>query len=79
MELEKIRHDIDVIDDELLTLFLKRMEAVKSVVEFKKETGKAIEDRSREDEILSRLSEKSGDEFRSYMETLFSTILELSR
>ena len=39
--LTDIRNEIDKVDDELLALWLKRMELSKEVAENKKATGKA--------------------------------------
>ena len=44
MDLSKIREQIDVIDDQIATLYGERMKLVSMVSEAKKQTGKAVND-----------------------------------
>ena len=44
MDLEEIRNQIDMVDDEIATLFNKRMNLVEQVIEAKKKDGKAVND-----------------------------------
>ena len=39
MDLEQIRQQIDAVDDEILSLFQKRMEIVGAVAQYKREKG----------------------------------------
>lgn len=78
MELDKIRKEIDTTDDELLSLFLRRMELSGSVAEYKRANSLPVVNKTREREILARISKKSGD-LDLYSRRLFSTIFELSR
>ena len=41
MELEKIRQEIDAVDDKIAKLFGERMNLVKEVISAKKQEGKA--------------------------------------
>jgi len=79
MELDELRKQIDQIDRELVELFKARMGIAAQVAEYKKETGMAVFDPSRERALLGKISELSGEEFEEYSRTLYSTILELSR
>ena len=79
MELNEIRNEIDSIDKELVTLFIRRMNCSKDVAEYKKEHNLPILDASRERALLTKISELSGEEFEEYSRTLYSTILSLSR
>ena len=78
MRLEEIRTEIDELDDEILKLFLRRMELGKAAMQAKKLSGKQILDRSREREILKSISEKSG-ELSIYSRRLFKELMSLSR
>lgn len=60
MELKDIRSTIDQIDDELLKLFVRRMEASREVAAYKKENGLPILDSGREREVLNRVSAQAG-------------------
>ena len=79
MNLEECRKEIDIIDKELVGLFVKRMNVAKSVAEYKKETGKAVYDAERERNLLEKVEEVAGEEFGDYTRRLYSSILELSR
>ena len=79
MELNETRKEIDTIDKELVSLFIRRMNCAANVAEYKKEHGLPILDASRERALLTKISELSGEEFEEYTRTLYSTILSLSR
>lgn len=77
MELSELRARIDTVNDEILNLFLERMELVEQVSEYKKANHLPIRNRQREREILASVMEKSGD-LERYAYQLFSTIIQLS-
>ena len=79
MSLEEIRKEIDLIDTELAQLFKKRMDCAKRVAEIKKSENKAILNRTREREIISRVTEITGKEIESQTKVLYSTLFDLSR
>ena len=78
MELSEIREQINTVDEQLLALFLQRMELSEAVAAYKNEHHLPILNKQREREILSKVTEQSGDKER-YAYHLFSTLLELSR
>ena len=51
MDLSAIRQQIDKIDDELLELFLKRMELCTGVAKYKKENNLPVYHSKREEDI----------------------------
>ncbi|MBE6535716.1 MAG: prephenate dehydratase [Ruminococcaceae bacterium] len=79
MELSELRKQIDLIDEELVALFKKRMNVSADVAEYKRKTGMNVLDSSRERALLDKVSELSGEEFDEYTRTLYATILDLSR
>ncbi len=79
MVLDELRNEIDAIDDEILDLFLKRMEKASQVADYKKENKLSTLQKGREREILKRVSEKSGDEMADYSRMLFSLLMDLSK
>ncbi len=79
MELNELRQQIDEIDRELVSLFIRRMNCSAGVAEYKREHGLPVLDASRERALLNKISEISGSEFEEYSRTLYSTILSLSR
>jgi chorismate mutase/prephenate dehydratase len=82
-ELQKIRVEIDSLDDQILELINRRMEFVKRVGEIKHRDGSAIYRPEREKEIIERLSEKSKEENglleKDGIEALFLELFSVSR
>lgn len=78
MELTEIRNEIDKVDEQLLSSFLKRMELSKEVAEYKAAHNLPTLNRTREREILANVMEKSGDLY-LYAHRLYTTLFELSR
>lgn len=79
MDLIECRQEIDKINNEMLSLFLRRMEVSRSVAEYKAEHNLPILNHAREREILGEMTEKAGDEFENYVKTFYSVIMDLSR
>ena len=78
MELSEIREKIDAVDDQLLDLFLRRMDLSDEVAAYKSEHHLPILNKERERAILAKVTEKAGDKER-YAYHLFSTLFELAR
>ena len=65
MDLTQIREEINRVDDQLVKLFVERMELAGQVAAYKKEHNMPIYVPAREREILKKVSEMAGDEFGS--------------
>ena len=79
MELKELREQIDAIDNELVSLFVKRMGLSAQVAEYKHEHHMPIHVPAREREILQDVAGKAGSEMANYTRVLYSLIFELSR
>lgn len=79
MDLKEYRTQLDAIDDQMAALFKQRMEIVRHVADYKKETNTPVMAAGREREILYRVTGLCGEELEEYTKILYSTILELSR
>ena len=77
MELKDIRNTIDQIDDQMLELFVRRMEVARDVAAYKKEHGLPILDSGREREVLNRVTEKAGEGLERYAKLLYQTMFDL--
>jgi len=77
-ELEKIRYDIDQIDDQIAALFVKRMSLVKNIAKQKQQNSLPIQNISREQKILSRITKDMPNPTATYLKTLFTAIFEIS-
>lgn len=79
-DLLKLRDEIDVIDNEIVALYEKRMKIAERVARFKIETGKKVFDREREVSKLNTLSSKASSEFTKVgIVELFEHIMAVSR
>ena len=79
MDLTQIREEINRVDDQLVKLFVERMELASQVAAYKKEHNMPIYVPAREREILKKVAEQAGDEFGRYTRLLYANIMDLSR
>ncbi len=79
MELKNLRNDIDTIDNQLVELFVKRMNLSAQIADYKKEHNLPIYVPSREREKLQDVAQQAGSEMDNYTRVLYSMIFELSR
>ena len=79
MDLEKIRQEIDQVDDQIASLYNKRMNLVDDVVKAKKEQNKSVSDPERENKIVLRVTEQVDEDKQVYLKRVFETIFETSK
>ena len=79
MDLNELRNEINQIDDEILRLFLRRMEVAGQVADYKRENNLPIYQPQREREILKKVADQAGPEQGGYARVLFSMLMELSK
>lgn len=79
MDLSELRKEIDRIDDQLVKLFVERMEVAAGVADYKRANNLPIFVPSREREKLADVAEKAGPEMANYTRVLYSMLFELSR
>lgn len=79
MDLNALRNEIDLIDDELVQLFVRRMEVSAKIAQYKKANGLPILDAAREQEKLSAVAHKADPAMATYVKTLYSCLFALSR
>lgn len=78
MEISEIRNRIEPIDDQLLKLFLERMDLIEEVTDYKRENHMPINDFPRERAILSRITKDAGDR-EMYVHHFFTNLFQLSK
>lgn len=78
-ELSDIRREIDRIDEEIVKLLVRRLDAVSGVAAAKRASGKAVNDPGREREILSRVGAEVPPEYESAARLVFSTLFAASK
>ena len=69
----------DEIDDSLVKLFEKRMQSTAQLAKYKKEHSVPVSDRTREREIIYRMSGKVTPELAGYTKSLYNTLFDLSK
>ena len=79
LNLDEIRKEISEINDEMLALFVRRMELSAQVAAYKKANGLPTLDRKREEAILQKVADNTSDEYRQYALQLFKTMMDLSK
>ncbi len=79
MDLKDLRNEIDMVDEEIVKLFVKRMELAAQVADYKKENNLPILVPAREREKLQEVAKLAGVEMDNYTRVLYSMIFEISR
>lgn len=79
MNLDKARSQINGINDDMLKLFLERMELSSHVAKAKAQMGKAIFDAKRERDILDKITAQAGPDMDIYARRFFENLFSLSR
>jgi monofunctional chorismate mutase len=79
LNLEEIRKEISAINDDMLALFVKRMELSAQVAAYKKANGLPTLDRKREEAILQKVADNTTDEFRQFALEFFRNMMDLSK
>ncbi len=74
-----LRKEIDIIDDEILKLFIERMNKSKEIGKFKKSNNISITNKTREDEILHKVSKNLPEDLKKQGEELFQKLFSLSK
>lgn len=78
-DLDALRLEINDINDQMLELFLRRMEICGDIATYKKAEGLPIYHRDREREILAKVEENAGEDMELYAHRFFANMMELSR
>lgn len=73
-EIEKLRKEIDSVDDELLKILSKRIKLSDEIILLKKSQGLTLEDIPREKDIVGSLTEKNPDVDKEFLEKLYHVI-----
>lgn len=79
MKLDELRKEINVVDDEIVQLFIKRMEIVRKIAQVKKTLNIPLTDYEREKAITERIIAAVPNDMLNYSEKLIKTIIGLSK
>ena len=79
MDIKELREKIDRIDDEIASLYVKRMKTVRDIVEAKRAGGLMISDPGRERAILQRLTAAHDPIYEGDLKLIYSLLFDLSK
>ncbi len=79
MDMNELRSQIDNIDDQLVKLFVARMDIAEKIGAYKKANNLPVFDPGRERLKLQDVAEKAGPEMAQYTRVLYAMLFELSR
>lgn len=77
MKLDDYRKEIDIIDKKMKDLFIKRMNLVNKVVEYKIENNLPVLDSNREKEMFSNID--INDEYRKFYIDFLEQVIRISK
>ena len=76
---ESLRDEINHIDDEIVRLFVRRMEAAERMAEVKRDSADPVQDPARERSILSKVAKTVGPDLENEARIIFTTLMSVSR
>lgn len=79
MDLTEIRKQIDKIDDQMLDLFLERMDLATEVAKYKAANNMVVFQHDREKFIINNVKENSPEELKKSAAFLFMNIMDISK
>lgn len=78
-DLAQLRAEIDQLDDQIVDLFMKRLDTVTEIAQVKSTNKLPVARDQREKEILLRLGKKVGEENEMALHLLYNTLFDVSR
>jgi chorismate mutase / prephenate dehydratase len=79
MNLSQLRKQIDRLDDQIVKTLNRRLQLAERIGTVKAQNGSGVYDRSREKEVLSRLTRKKGRFTQGELHMIYRAILRASR
>lgn len=79
-ELKNLRNIIDNIDNDLLELFVKRLDIVEKIFKYKISHGFAVYDSEREAEVMNKIANhNSAKSYKNEVQSFFKSIMNISK
>lgn len=80
MDLQGLRNEIDITDEKILSLLIKRMELCKNVADYKKQHNMPVFQGGREQQVIDRIKALTNDsDLENGTSALFTTIMDISK
>ncbi len=78
--LNELRDEINLIDEQMIQLFVRRMEVVKEILNYKKQNNLPVLDEQREVLLIKKNIEKlNNKQLEKYYNIFFKSVLESSK
>ena len=77
--MENLRREIDVIDSAMTDLFIKRLETVEKISEYKEKNNLPVFDEKREAEKIKKAAENVREEYKSETEEFIRFLMDISK
>lgn len=78
-EIKDLRKSIDALDDEIASLYVKRMEIAKQIGEYKVTNKLCVGDANREREIINRVTKNMPNDIKLYGKQMFESLFNTSK
>ncbi len=79
MDLDALRERINAIDDQMVDLFVERMQVAAEIAGAKAEKNLPVLDLRREQAVLQKVMDRAGEEFEIYVNKLYQTMFDVSK
>lgn len=79
MDITELREQLNEVDNELVATFERRMELAKQIAEYKRQNNVSVSDRTREREVVNRVTGMVKPELSTYVGSLYNTLFDLSK
>ncbi len=79
MQIDKLREEIDKLDEYIIKILDKRFELTDQIGEIKKEEGIKVDDNQREEEIIKKISQLTSKDKTNSVVSIYGTLLSESK
>lgn len=79
MDIQELRKEIDIIDQEFVSLFCRRMNVAAEIANYKRQNNLPIYHPGREQEVLLNVTAMVSPDLGDYVQELYSVMFALSK
>lgn len=77
--MENLRREIDETDSKMIALFIKRLETVEKISEYKEKNNLPVLDEKREAEKIKKAADSVREEYKSETEEFIKFLMDISK
>lgn len=79
MNLEELRNELDVVDARLEAAFIKRMEIVAKIADYKEANNIPVLDTNREAQVLEKHANNVDKKYEEYIKDFFTNVMRIAK